>query len=120
MRYSCTPFLAVGLILTAGCHSANIEAVIRNSTDRPIELVEIDYPSASFGTQALMPGQEYHYRFKILGNGTSKLLWTDATHKEHTQAGPAFRESDEGKLLVTFKADGPVWETQLTNHGQRR
>ena len=76
---------AAALLLSAlGCHSAFIEATVQNHTAKPIELVEIDYPSASFGTQALQPGADFHYRFKVLGTGSTKLLWTDNAHAEHT------------------------------------
>jgi hypothetical protein len=44
--------LAVG-----GCHSAYIAATISNRTQRPITLIELDYPSASFGTQTLTPSK---------------------------------------------------------------
>ena len=117
----CLPLsLMTVVVITAGCHSANIEAVIRNRTDRPISLVEVDYPSASFGTQTLMPNQEFHYRFKVLGGGGSKVVWTDSLREERTQAGPALREGDEGSIAITFGASGPVWESKLTNHGERR
>ncbi len=70
----------------------------------------MDYPSASFGTQDLQPGAEYHYRFKVLGNGATKLLWTDARHIEHTANGPDLHEGDEGRLTVAFYGSGAVWE----------
>ncbi len=91
-----------------------------NRTAKPIALVEVDYPSASFGTQDLQPGAEYHYRFKVLGTGALKLVWSDAANQEHTLAGPELREDDEGRLTVTFAAGGPVWATSLTSHGRPR
>ena len=44
-----TAFLTVALTLT-GCHSPYVEATISNRTPSPITLIEVDYPSASFGT----------------------------------------------------------------------
>lgn len=103
-----------------GCHSAYIEATIQNHMTQPLALVEVDYPSASFGTQDLAPGASYNYRFKVLGEGASKALWTDAAHVDHTFAGPDLREDDEGKLVLTFDPGGPTWTKTLTNHGHPR
>ena len=107
--------LAALLSLT-GCHSAYIAATISNRTPAPLALVELDYPSASFGTQALAPGADYHYRFKVLGNGPTNVLWTDAQHQDHKSPGPALQENDEGNLTITFTAaNPPTWDLQLLN-----
>jgi hypothetical protein len=101
------------LLTTVGCHSAYVEAVVRNDSGVPVSLVELDYPSASFGTETLLPGSEYHYRFKILGNGPTKVIWTDSARKEHTVAGPELQEGLQGRLTVTLSASSATWNTQL-------
>ncbi|RXH56578.1 hypothetical protein [Granulicella sibirica] len=108
------PHLALAALLLplAGCHSAYIEADVMNHTTQPIQLLEVDYPSASFGTQNLAPGAIYHYRFKVLGSGPTKLLYTDASHKDHTSSGPAFKEGDEGRLTIDLTESGPTWKFQ--------
>jgi hypothetical protein len=108
--------LAAALTVT-GCHSAYIEATISNRTPEPLTLVELDYPSASFGTQNLAAGADFHYRFKVLGSGPTTLLWTDPTHHDHKAAGPSFHESDEGTLTVTITPTDPTWNYQ-TLHPQ--
>ncbi len=97
------------LIVGTGCHSAYVEAVVSNHTAQPVTLVELDYPSASFGTQTLAPGADFKYRFKILGSGETKLLWTDAAHHDHTVTGPALKEGQEGPLVVTIQPSGVTW-----------
>ena len=97
------------LLATTGCHSAYIEADLINQTPTPITLVELDYPSASFGTQTLAPAQHFHYRFKVLGSGPLKLLYTDAAHHEQTILGPTLNEGDEGPLTVTLTPTGITW-----------
>ena len=87
--------LAAALTL-AGCHSATIAATISNHTSAPLSLIELDYPSASFGTQTLAPGQDFHYRFKIIGSGATTILWTDAAHQDHKNSGPTLRDGDDG------------------------
>ena len=103
-------FLALLLIPAAGCHSAYVEAVLTNQTGQPLTLVEVDYPSASFGTQALTPGQDFRYRFKILGDGPVKLIYTDAQNKEHHIEGPQLREGQEGSLHITVAPGGVRWD----------
>ena len=106
--------LAVGAALAlSGCQSAFIDATVSNRTAQPIELLEVDYPSASFGTDNLAPGADFHYRFKVLGSGATTLLWTDAAHKEHKSAGPALHENQEGRLTIVLTPTGPVWSDTL-------
>ncbi len=115
MRIQTILALTAALTLT-GCHSAHIDATISNRTSAPIPLIEVDYPSASFGTQNLAPGQDYHYRFKVLGNGATSVLWTDAAHQDHKAPGPSLKETDEGALTIVFNPTGPIWTfTSLTH-----
>jgi hypothetical protein len=106
-------------IAGVGCHSALISATIANHTTVPVTLVEVDYPSASFGVQKLAPGQEYHYRFKVLGNGVTTLLWSDPAKRDQKSSGPALHEGDEGALHIAFESGGPVWDLELTNRPLR-
>jgi hypothetical protein len=104
------------LLNLTGCHSAFIAATISNRTLEPLSLIEVDYPSASFGTQSLAPGQDFHYRFKVLGSGATTLLWTDPAHHDQKNSGPPLREGDEGILTITFNSGAsPAWNLQLLN-----
>jgi len=103
------------LLIATGCHSAFIDATIGNRTDKPISLVELDYPSASFGTQTLAPGQDFHYRFKVLGSANLKLIYTDTANLEHDIPGPRLGEGDEGAMTVTIAPTGPQWVLHLSN-----
>jgi hypothetical protein len=107
MRLIYTALLA--LVLT-GCRSPNIEATISNRSPAPITLVELDYPSASFGTQSLAPGADYHYRFQIIGTGPTKLLYTDAAHKDHTSSGPSLAEGAHGTLTILVTPAEVQWQ----------
>jgi hypothetical protein len=111
------PGLTLGLILglgsalaVAGCHSAAIEATIVNATGKPISLLQVDYPSASFGVQTLQPGERFAYRFKVLGAGLIKVDYTDAAHQDHKATGPALREGSDGALRIVLANDGVHWE----------
>jgi hypothetical protein len=104
------PALALALIATTGCHSPYVLTTVSNHTTQPIELLEVDYPSASFGTQALAPGADFHYRFKVLGSGPMKLLYTDSAHLDHKSDGPFLKEGAEGPLAIIIADTGVSWQ----------
>jgi len=104
---------AVVLLVLVGCKSAYVEADVVNATGAPVSLVEVDYPSASFGVESLAAEATYHYRFKILGDGATKVMWTDASRKEHTVGGPVLREGQQGSLVVRLEAGTAEWKTAL-------
>jgi len=116
MRSLHLPAAATILLAALGCHSAYIETTIRNRTDQSVTLVELDYPSASFGTQEIAPGKEFHYRFKVLGTGNLKLIYTDPARAEHDIPGPELKEGDEGLLLITITPAGAQWQPTLRAH----
>ena len=94
--------VVAGSIFLAGCHSRYIQATITNHGPAPLNVIQVEYPTASFGTQGLKPGESFHYRFKLLGSGPVKVTWTDAKQQEHQQTGPSFEEGSEGALRVDF------------------
>ena len=102
------------LIALTGCHSPYVVATVSNRASRPIELLEVDYPSASFGTQGLAPGADFHYRFKVLGSGSMKLLYTDSTHQDHKSDGPFLKEGAEGPLVILITETGIAWQPAPT------
>ena len=101
------------ILLLAGCHSAFVNATITNTSGRPLRLVEIDYPSASFGTNDLAPGGTFKYRFKVLGSGPATLLWTGADGKEHKSEGPSLEEGEEGSLAAKVGQEDAQWVSHL-------
>ena len=91
-------------LLLSGCHSKYIQATITNRSGAPLHVVQVEYPSASFGTQELRPGESFHYRFKLLGSGPVKLSFTDAAKHDHQQTGPTLNEGQEGRLQIEFSS----------------
>ncbi len=113
MRPSGILALALCLFAVTGCRSPYVVATVSNDTAAPVSLVEVDYPSASFGIQSLAPGGDLHYRFKVLGSGPLKLTYTGPQGKEQTSKGPYLREGVEGPLTITIASDGVHWQTAL-------
>ena len=101
---------AVGL---SGCKSRYVEATVHNGSGAAVSVVEVDYPSASFGKEMLADGADYHYRFKIQGDGPLKVLWTDAANHDHSVAGPQLKEGEEGQLVVTLLPNDAKWDLRV-------
>ena len=94
----------MGAGLLAGCHSKYVATTLVNGSAGKISVIQVEYPSASFGVQTLDAGASFAYRFKVYGSGPVKLTWYDAKQGEHHQIGPVLSEGQEGTLLVHFVA----------------
>lgn len=92
-----------------------IDATVHNGTPTPVSLIEVDYPSASFGTQTLAPNADFHYRFKIIGSGPLSITWSDAARAQHTAKGPDLHEGDAGRLTITLTPAGAQWSPSIRN-----
>ena len=104
----------VAVLSLSGCKSPYVSTTVRNDTGAAVTLVEVDYPSASFGRDSLAAGAAYLYRFKIIGSGATKVSWTDAQHKQHTGTGPELHEGQHGSLTITLTPASAQWGAQLT------
>ncbi|MGB6192267.1 MAG: hypothetical protein WBF42_07365 [Terracidiphilus sp.] len=91
----------------SGCHSAQVDAFVENRTGAPIDLLEVDYPSASFGVDHLAAGATYHYRFQVRLSGPIKVQYNDsATHQLRQFTGPTVSEGQEGRFEIVLLPDG--------------
>jgi hypothetical protein len=108
-------FLSAILFAATACHSYHIDATIENRTGADIQLLEIDYPSASFGVDRIASGAIYNYRFQIRGSGPLKITYTGADGKQIQIAGPTLVEPQQGQLKVVLLPAGKVqFVPQLT------
>ena len=99
----------------SACRSAFVQTTIENHTGATVRLVEVDYPSASFGTQQIADGSTYQYRFKILDSGPVKVTYTGGDNGLHTSTGPTLNEGEQGSLTITLESGGKVtWTPQLS------
>jgi len=110
-------FLALlAVFCISACRSAYVETTLENNGSAPMRLIEVDYPSASFGMQSLNAHGTFHYRFKVQGSGPITMTWTDATGKSHTAAGPILKEGQQGTLRITVDPSANVsWEQNLSS-----
>ena len=101
--------LAAASGLLAGCHSSRIEATVENRTGAAITLLEVDYPSASFGVDALADGADFPYRFKVQNSGAMKVQYSSADgHSTHQVTGPTLVEGQEGSMTIVLLPEGKV------------
>jgi hypothetical protein len=106
---SCTLFAAVG------CHSYHIDATIENRTGADIQLLEVDYPSASFGADHIASGASYHYRFQVRDSGPIKITYTGPDQKQVQISGPTLAERQQGQIkIVLLPAGKAQFQPQLT------
>jgi hypothetical protein len=117
MRFTrSTSAVAIALIALTGCRAPNVDATISNRTSTPITLIEVDYPSASFGTQSLAPSADYRYSFSVIGTGPLKLHYTDASGHDHTSTGPTLAEGARGPLQILVTPTDIRWQPAPTLH----
>jgi hypothetical protein len=104
-----TVVLCLGLTLVlAGCHSYHIDSTIENHTGAPIQLLEVDYPSASFGTDRLSEGEAFHYRFQVLGSGPVTVTYIGPGGIQIHVTGPTLAERQQGQLDIVLLPGGKV------------
>ena len=114
-RLLCSAILTPVLMAAAGCHSYHVDSTIINRTGGPVQLIEVDYPEASFGVDALPAGAIYHYRFKITGTGPLKIDYTASDNHQFHATGPNLFEHEQGRLEIVLLPGGKVeFHSQLT------
>jgi hypothetical protein len=101
--------------LFSACHSYHIDATIENHTGAPIQLLQVDYPSASFGVDSLAPATDFHYRFQVRGSGQLKVSYTAANGQTVQISGPTLAERQQGTLEIVLEPGGKAeFHPQLT------
>lgn len=89
-----------------GCHSYHVETTVENRTGEAIQLLEVDYPSASFGAGILASGANFHYRIQLRGSGPVKVQYTTRDLHQAQIEGPTLAEPQEGQLEIVLLPGG--------------
>jgi hypothetical protein len=107
-------FSSAALLLLASCRSYHIDATVENRTGAPIRLLEVDYPYASFGVNALASGEDFRYRFTVTGDGPLRISYTAQDGKEAQITGPALANRQQGRMEIILLPGGKAdFRTQL-------
>jgi hypothetical protein len=104
---ACAIILAL-LTATVGCKSYWIDTTIDNQTGQPVRELEVDYPTASFGTNTLAQGATMHYRFQIRGSGPIKVEFTSPDGVTRHAQGLGLQERQQGQLTIRLLPQGKV------------
>jgi hypothetical protein len=94
------------VVVVAGCRSYHIEATVVNHSGGAVTLVEVDYPSASFGANNLAVDAVLHYRFQTRGDGPVTVQYTPSGRQQVQISGPTLYERQEGKLEIVLLPAG--------------
>ena len=101
-----TALVILPALAFAGCHSYHVETTVVNHTGAPIHLLEVDYPSASFGANTLAADATLPYRIQLRGDGPLKVQYTAADGKQAVVTGPIVAERQEGRLEIVLLPNG--------------
>jgi hypothetical protein len=118
LRILAVLFAVVAVAALVGCRTRSIDATVVNNGNGTVRNLQVDYPSATFGVSQVDPGQQFHYRFSIIGSGTAKITFTDPDGHTHQNSGFQLREGQEGAMTITVYQNGDnVWAAGLApNH----
>ena len=101
------PFAAwLSLLLLAGCRAHLVQVSVINSGTTVLHNIEVDYPSASFGTSTLAPGATFHYPIQIQDAGRTKVEFFDSSEKPHSSKGPYLTQGQQGTLTIILDGGG--------------
>ncbi|HKT50738.1 MAG TPA: hypothetical protein VJV96_10590 [Candidatus Angelobacter sp.] len=100
MKAATRTLLFVTLTVLVGCRSRVVNIKLINTSQKPLSIIVVDYPTATFGVDKLESGATYQYAIKPLGTGPLNVQFTDADGHNHTYTGPALHKNDEGSVTV--------------------
>jgi hypothetical protein len=89
-----------------GCRSYHVAITVQNRTGAAIQLLEVDYPTASFGADSMAAGANLKYRVQVRGTAPLKVQYTAVGGIQKQITGPSLAEGDEGQLEIVLLPDG--------------
>jgi len=95
-----------GCLSSIGCRSPHVDVSIENHTGEAVRLLEVSYPSASFGVGSLAPEAVLHNRVQLRGDGAIKMTYTNAKGQSTEISGPALAEKQNGNLQIVLLPGG--------------
>jgi hypothetical protein len=102
----CGFLISAACVLAAGCKSPHVEITVVNQTGGEVRLLEVDYPSASFGADRLAPGASMRYNIALQGAGPMKVQYTGPGNAQQQATGTAVEEGQSGRLEIDLLPGG--------------
>ena len=97
--FSCVVAL-IFLIVLAGCRAHVVKISLTNTSAQPIKTIIVDYPNATFGKDALAPGESYFSLIKPVDQGPIKVRFTDAQGGSHVYQSISLQQGDDGSVNI--------------------
>jgi hypothetical protein len=94
------------MVALSACRSYHIDVTVLNKTGNAVSLLEVDYPTASFGADTLAAGVDFHYVIQTRGSSPMKVQYTAANGRQVQITGPTLYEKQEGKIEIVLLPDG--------------
>ncbi|MGH9590760.1 MAG: hypothetical protein ACRD25_10205 [Terracidiphilus sp.] len=98
--------LLLPLLVAASCRNYLVLVTVENRTGGAINLLEVDYPSASFGVDALPAGAVFHYHVQLQDSGSIKVMYADGQKHRHQSTGPTLHQGQKGQLEIVLEPGG--------------
>ncbi|HMC32467.1 MAG TPA: hypothetical protein VKL99_16645 [Candidatus Angelobacter sp.] len=86
--------------MLAGCRAHMVTIRLINTSIEPLSIIIVDYPSATFGKDKLVPGETFSSPVKLTETGPLKVQFTDAKGANHTYIGPIVHQNAEGSIEI--------------------
>lgn len=107
--------LLLPLLMAASCRTYVVDVTVENHTGGAINLLEVDYPSASFGVDSLPAGAVYHYHLQLQDSGPIKVIYTEGEKQQYKSTGPTVHQNQHGRLEIVLNPNGKTeFRPQLT------
>ena len=117
LRATAVSTLAFSLIAINGCRSYRVQVSVENHTGAAVQLLEVDYPSASFGADTLASDASMRYSLQVRGSGPVKVQYTVGNSQAQI-TGPILNEKDQGQLLIVLLPGGKAEFTPQLSHSK--
>jgi hypothetical protein len=112
LRFS---ILFLALAAGSGCRSRVVAVKLTNTSEQPLSVIIVDYPTATFGVNKLDPGATYEYPIKVLGTGQLKVQFTDANGHNHSFSGPSLEKNDAGVVTVKLTQEAATATSDISH-----
>jgi phage gp46-like protein len=108
VRCLAVTFLSSVVTIVCGCKSYWIDATVENHTGQAIHELEVDYPSASFGSNGLASEAVMHYRFQVRGDGPIRVEYIGEGDKTIHGQGLTLSDHQQGQIVIRLLPKGKV------------
>lgn len=98
--------LLLPLLVAAACKTYIVHVAVVNHTGSAVNLLEVDYPSASFGVDSLPAGATYHYHLQLEDSGPFKVAYTDSQKHKWNSTGPTVHQGQKGTVEIVLMPGG--------------